>query len=212
MADSITVTDMTKCSICMEPFTQPKCLPCIHTFCLECIRALVYTNKLKPRHERKPLTCPTCRHSFREPPGGVDNLPDNFQMKQLVAERYGKGPKCEPCSKVYQDNSPPAKTHCVECGQDLCKSCSTRHGTFKEMATHRLMPLRDWEREKATNESQGRHCASHSDEELMMYCWDCKAAVCVMCWSSDHMHHECCYVGEEPPAHLDTVEEEETQR
>ena len=31
------VRDIMKCSICKDAFKTPKCLPCIHTFCLECL-------------------------------------------------------------------------------------------------------------------------------------------------------------------------------
>ncbi|KAL8592658.1 hypothetical protein ACOMHN_037598 [Nucella lapillus] len=27
------------CSICMEPFRSPKILPCVHSFCLQCLRS-----------------------------------------------------------------------------------------------------------------------------------------------------------------------------
>ena len=29
--------NITECGICLEPFKKPKALPCLHTFCLECL-------------------------------------------------------------------------------------------------------------------------------------------------------------------------------
>jgi len=32
------VTDDAECSICTEVFTDPRVLPCLHTYCLKCIK------------------------------------------------------------------------------------------------------------------------------------------------------------------------------
>jgi len=74
------LSSITECSICCETFNDPRQLPCIHTYCLECIRGFS-TDKL-PGFK---APCPLCRKTFRIPDGGVDSLPKNFYFDQMKA-------------------------------------------------------------------------------------------------------------------------------
>ena len=40
-----------KCSICLEFFSDPRVLPCLHTYCLKCLQGLVSDRK-------SDLSCP----------------------------------------------------------------------------------------------------------------------------------------------------------
>ena len=76
--------DITTCSICLETFKKPKVLPCIHTFCLQCLDT--YSKNKAPGEV---ATCPLCRKVFIIPKGGVENLPNNFFINQLLqADMY----------------------------------------------------------------------------------------------------------------------------
>ena len=44
------------CSVCMNTFTDPKTLPCLHSFCLHCLRGI---HRTSGRHDM--ITCPECR-------------------------------------------------------------------------------------------------------------------------------------------------------
>ena len=68
------------CSVCMSTFTDPKILPCFHTFCLHCLNELQRTSGL-----RGELTCPECRRKFQVPGSGYPKeLPTNFRMNSLL--------------------------------------------------------------------------------------------------------------------------------
>ena len=43
-----------KCGLCHETFTRPKVLPCLHTFCQDCLE--------KTQDVGDRLSCPACRH------------------------------------------------------------------------------------------------------------------------------------------------------
>ncbi len=49
------MASLTDCALCLEPFTEPKQLPCTHTFCLQCLEQLV---RLQPQNS---FPCPECR-------------------------------------------------------------------------------------------------------------------------------------------------------
>lgn len=59
------------CIICTEVFVDPVCLLCGHTFCKNCIRAWVKSNK----------ACPVCRT-----PSNLKSLSDNIIAKAVIAE------------------------------------------------------------------------------------------------------------------------------
>src|ERR1051325_12243189 len=69
----------TECPICLESLKQPKGLPCLHTFCLQCLER--YGEDEIPGGK---LACPLCRQEFVIPLGGFDKLPGNFFIEQLV--------------------------------------------------------------------------------------------------------------------------------
>ena len=48
------------CSVCMSPFTDPKILPCFHTFCLHCLNELQRTSG---KHGE--ISCPELAESFK---------------------------------------------------------------------------------------------------------------------------------------------------
>ena len=62
-----------KCSVCLELFTEPKILPCCHTFCLECLKKTAS----RKRTEGK-ITCPKCRQSHPIPAGGLSEFLTDF--------------------------------------------------------------------------------------------------------------------------------------
>ena len=90
--------DIRKCSICRRDAVDPKTLPCLHSFCLGCIRQ--YCERLSGT----PLTCSVCDDEFKLPEGGVDQLPVNLFLETLM--RVGKnapsGVLCEKCSQPIE--------------------------------------------------------------------------------------------------------------
>jgi len=79
-ADEITcpIGQITGCSLCLGTFKEPKALPCIHTFCLQCL-----ASHCENKNETE-IACPLCRQNFSIPPGGLQNLPNNFFIHQLI--------------------------------------------------------------------------------------------------------------------------------
>ena len=115
--------DLTTCSICLETFKKPKALPCIHTFCLQCLDT--YCKDKDPGEE---ATCPLCRKVFTISHDGIKAIPTNVFIEQLIevnkaAHTDGKqmGDKtipCELCSDVKEEIK--AISHCLECDQYIC--------------------------------------------------------------------------------------------
>lgn len=71
--------ELTECPICLAQFTNPKQLPCMHSFCLACLKSM--TVKRDPGDR---IACPMCNQPFTVPIGGVDALPKNYVVDRLV--------------------------------------------------------------------------------------------------------------------------------
>ena len=68
------------CSVCMCKFTEPKQLPCLHSFCLHCLNRIQRTSA-----NPDVVACPECRQEFRVPGNGnLQDLPTNFRINSLL--------------------------------------------------------------------------------------------------------------------------------
>ena len=68
--------DRLVCPICLEKFTDPRMLPCLHTLCRHCIEGLVSASAQKVR-------CPCCRRDCQIPSEGLSGFQKNFFLNDL---------------------------------------------------------------------------------------------------------------------------------
>ena len=107
------------CSVCMSPFTDPKILPCFHTFCLHCLNELQRTSG---KHGE--ISCPECRRKFQVPGSGYPkDLPTNFRMNSLldvmaIQKCNVAGVKCGNCDKTSAQSF-----YCFKCCTFWCNDC-----------------------------------------------------------------------------------------
>ena len=140
--------DMTECSICTEVFTDPRVLPCQHTFCLQCL--MDYGRHRRPGNR---MPCPLCREEFTIPADGLTGMPKNFFMEKLLSarkrsagedagQREGGLVLCDVCNTEAASSAPPPATkHCPECQQNYCDQCSRSHTKIKATASHVVVPV-----------------------------------------------------------------------
>uniref|UniRef100_A0A1X7UMG4 RING-type domain-containing protein n=1 Tax=Amphimedon queenslandica TaxID=400682 RepID=A0A1X7UMG4_AMPQE len=76
------------CPVCLDHYTNPKTLPCLHSFCQHCLEGL----PLEKKNETYYLSCPTCRHHTELPEEGVGAFPVAFHLNDLK-EMYIEGKK-----------------------------------------------------------------------------------------------------------------------
>lgn len=116
--------DATECSICQEPFNDPRTLPCVHTFCLKCLER--WTASF--RAAGNGINCPLCRKQFDIPPDGLRGLPVNFFVEKLknIRKELTKAKSInEPADTLRCENHARelAKVFCRDCCQPLCITC-----------------------------------------------------------------------------------------
>jgi len=136
------IKEILQCSICLETFTEPKVLPCIHTFCCQCLQTLC---KDDDDYEH---ACPLCRKAFYLSDGRIQDLPNNFFVDQLMqailetpesADITNKATVCQLC--LDNEIRTTATAYCFECEQYICDRHSTIHSNTKTLKAHRVQKL-----------------------------------------------------------------------
>ena len=200
MATAKQLDEITECSICTEVYTDPRVLPCVHTYCLKCIREWS-----RDKQSGDKLACPLCRKEFTLSSNGVDDLPKNFfvtnllQMKELSSGEGKTGP-CEACRGDEESEVGPqnvSAVYCIECQMKLCRSCERGHKAIKLTSSHKLVEIGDkLSLETLRQALPPSFCDQHKDEYLKIYCVDCRVAICMMCYIKSHNGHTCLEVNE----------------
>ena len=176
------------CAICLDLYTNPKTLPCLHSFCQQCLEGL-------PLDTQKDhfITCPTCRHCTQLPqPAGVADFPMAFHINNLK-EVHNLMIKVSGHQQVICDNctTTNATGYCKECAQFLCQKCIDVHKNWAPIASHEITSLD----EVATSAftllpvKQETKCSTHN-KRLKIFCGTCEKVICQDCTVRIHKDHD----------------------
>ena len=176
-----------KCSVCLELYTDPRALPCLHTFCLHCLEQLVKDTKCST------IICPKCRAENEVPGEGVASYPVDVtllpELERTRQEEEARQQEEEICGCCTSGDV--AVGYCTDCGEYLCEWCrDTVHKRSKLFLSHTLISLDDDGPVLPSPTGQEHcYCHSHAGYKLEVYCWSCNIIVCSMCML-EHGHRE----------------------
>ncbi|XP_070267613.1 E3 ubiquitin-protein ligase TRIM56 isoform X1 [Myotis yumanensis] len=203
-------SDFLACKICLEQLRAPKTLPCLHTYCQDCLAQLA---------EGGHLRCPECRETVPVPPAGVAAFKTNFFVNgllDLVRARAGGDlhagkPACALCPLMGGASAGgPATARCLDCADDLCQACADGHRCTRQTHTHRVVDLvgyrAGWYDEEA-RERQAAQCPQHPGEALRFLCQPCSQLLCRECRLDPHLDHPCLPLAEAVRARRPGLEE-----
>ena len=177
------------CSVCMCNYTDPKQLPCLHSFCLHCLNGIQRTSG-----RRDKIACPECRQEFNVPDNGnLAALPTNFRINSLldvlvIKECSTTGVKCGNCDKRSKENH-----YCFQCCEFWCGECITFHNRMKANKDHYALALEDFQDHDFENIlKRPTFCAipGHGKKEIEFFCNICEVAICNACALTNHDGHE----------------------
>ena len=174
------------CPVCFNRFTNPKQLPCLHSFCLHCLQRIQATSGTPGT-----ILCPECRRNFTIPGNGdLNTLPTNFRLNSLldalpVTECKTSRVKCGNCDKRRQESA-----YCFSCCSFWCEDCLPLHNRIKTFKEHHALALKDFGNEDFKNIfKQPTFCVKHEKKELELFCQVCKTTICNSCALVDHEGH-----------------------
>ena len=111
------------CPVCLDLYTNPKILPCLHSFCQECLERL--PQKREARGETYYLSCPTCRQRSEVPREGVGAFPVAFHLNNLKEITQSlKNKVFDPQQVTCNDHDKPLDMFCVTCETVICHYCA----------------------------------------------------------------------------------------
>ncbi|XP_068675931.1 E3 ubiquitin-protein ligase TRIM71-like [Montipora foliosa] len=179
-----------ECPLCIETVKNPKTLPCLHSFCLECLDR--HANFAR-RQLKVTIKCPVCQTSFQIPETDTfENLPSSFHLNRLVdvlALEDGSV-QSQRCNSCGENNT--ATCYCFVCQDFLCASCFEAHQRLKASRGHRNVLI---DKLQAQDVQELIHrpvmCSQqyHKDQPLEFYCEDCKVLICHKCTVVSHNRH-----------------------
>ena len=169
-------------------YTDPKQLPCLHSFCLHCLNEIQRTSG-----RRDKIACPECRQEFNVPDNGNPAaLPTNFRINSLldvlvIKECSTTGVKCGNCDKRSKENH-----YCFQCCEFWCGECITFHNRMKANKDHYALALEDFQDHDYENIlKRPTFCAipGHEKKEIEFFCNICEVAICNACALTNHDGH-----------------------
>ena len=179
-----------ECPLCLETVNNPKTLPCLHSFCLECLDKHAGFAR---RQLQATIKCPVCQTSFQIPEGdSFKNLPTSYHLNRLVDVLALKdsGAQAQKCGSCDENNT--ACSYCFVCQNFLCRPCFEAHQRLKATRGHRNVVI---EKLQAQDVEDLIHrpvmCSQqyHENQPLEFYCEECKVPICHKCSVVSHNRH-----------------------
>ncbi|KAK5860769.1 hypothetical protein PBY51_022228 [Eleginops maclovinus] len=210
------------CNVCKRLYRDPKILPCLHTFCSDCIAQLepfsVSSRSVEnpegdaaERQEQAAVTvtvlCPDCDSEVDLPPSGPAGLStDHLALDEVFLEiLVADGPLgCDLCGEGG------AESRCEVCCVNLCEFCCQAHRRQKRTASHSVQSLQDLKSHGAL--CRPVLCCLHPGQELRLFCQPCDLPVCLECAATLHRDHRCCPTQNVIDRHGDSIRELVTVR
>ena len=179
-----------ECPLCLDTVNNPKTLPCIHSFCLQCLdKHAIFAR----RQLQATIKCPACQTSFQIPEGdSFKNFPTSYHLNRLVdvlALKDG-GAQAQKCCSCDENNT--ASSYCFVCQIFLCTVCFEAHQRLKTTRGHRNVVI---EKLQVQDVHEFIHrpvmCSQqyHENQPLEFYCEECKVLICQKCCIVSHNRH-----------------------
>ena len=179
------------CSICLDTYTEPKTISCLHTFCCECLEKHAGVSQKQGK-----FRCPECQAAIDLPEGNrFDRLPNSFFHKSLLSllavRQSGEASSitCYHCSATN-----PQMYYCFDCGRFMCPDCFNAHELLqKSFQGHKVTPVQDFKTEDYEALLRRQPFCSqefHEREITRFFCSQCQVCICSICIVTDHQNHK----------------------
>ncbi|XP_069119418.1 uncharacterized protein [Argopecten irradians] len=175
-----------ECPICLEQLDPPKSLPCLHTFCLQCLSDCITKDD-----NLTTFPCPICRRVTMPPDSSTEKTIWAFQFptNNLIVEmiKCSQQPtakkNCEPCVR-RAGRETPAVRWCRICNVYLCQQCENDFHAFLHSAVETI-DLTDFKKPHLKINSSSLRCSKHQ-KRMSLFCEDHQVLICSLCAAISH--------------------------
>eukprot|EP00731_Ephydatia_muelleri_P009066 Em0004g1404a len=198
------------CQLCSKPYKEPRILPCLHSFCEQCLHKEIERFGTKQKME-----CPTCQRSITIPEGGVNAIPRNLHL-DFEVEVAGYMSKIgsdgeKSCDACIDGSTGPAVVFCCTCHHLLCKPCHDYHKHNKILHHHQIVGLDKESLELLPSiiKPIERLCSQphHEKERLKLFSEIYELLTCNNCCLVLHKDHRIAELYNISKTHRDTMRE-----
>ncbi|XP_026188305.1 E3 ubiquitin-protein ligase TRIM33 isoform X1 [Mastacembelus armatus] len=186
------------CAVCKQSLqsrdSEPKLLPCLHSFCRKCIPQpdrqisvqVPGPHGQTDTHIVNVMRCSVCHQDYKQ-----SDIIDNYFVKDTTEATSTSDEKAAQVCTSCEDNAGTIG-FCVECGEWLCKTCVEAHQRVKITKDHKIRTKEDAD---AASESVGTtgqrpvFCPIHKQEPLKLFCETCDTLTCRDCQLLEHKEH-----------------------
>ena len=195
MATNSSTQSISSCEICSQRFSDPRMLPCLHSFCYNCL--VKHFDAEKSEH-----ACPTCQEAFKVPGEKLEALPKDLRSSYIAEvaeyEDMVSGKSKVRCDRCFISDESVQFKFCCTCCKCLCSLCTDDHVRVLETREHELIEIG----EKKNQDEMGllnriAHksiSCSLSGEVLKFYCKTCSRLICRDCMVLSHTGHSYDYI------------------
>ena len=164
--------ELLTCVICSERYESagkvPKVLPCVHTFCLECLQQLL-------RHGRSSsIACPNCRAACSIPEGDARHLPNNLNILDLLDIMQGSSSMAAASSTSAAAAAAPSTTAATITSRSMAQPSPDGNG----------------------GPSDDVCCCLKHQVIVQYFCLSCQVLVCPQCLLDEHRDHSAALVND----------------
>lgn len=185
--NTTTVNDDRVCSICIEKFKSPRCLPCNHSFCTICLSSYI-ASQCKSTEPRLGFHCPLCR--VYTPSDGESDKPEEWAERfplndilQIIIDQPDEI-RCQPC--LRENDKEKATDYCLSCKEYLCDQCIKYHRRSMASLDHTIMSTIEMKSVQVAPKESTNRCPKHRLEKIQMYCHDHEQPCCGLCGCTEH--------------------------
>lgn len=179
-----------ECPVCLGTVDDPKTLPCLHSFCLNCLKKIPVDEE-----DEEIIQCPVCR-TFEEIPENLSDLPTSFHLNRLldILPLRGGGTETQRCGRCHENHT--ATCYCFVCLRFMCAACFESHqranGTKGHLGHRNVLIEKLQAQQDLGAVSTPALCSEKCHdvkEPLKYYCQQCQVCICQKCRAANHERH-----------------------
>ncbi|XP_062577534.1 E3 ubiquitin-protein ligase Midline-1-like [Saccostrea cucullata] len=180
--------DLKLCSICLAPFKVPRCLPCSHSFCHQCLSSHILST-CEQKDVPLGFSCPLCREFVPSPgqPDDSDHWAERFPVSTILAQLTEESEAFTTCWACRRENEDEEATdYCITCKETLCKLCAKYHRRNLASQNHEICLISEIGSHNIDENNDTTFCDKHEGRYIELYCNDHDTLCCAVCISSEH--------------------------